>query len=244
MDQASLDIACDREVQFFETAKSTTSIAKQLANSGADSGTLVVAREQSEGRGRLGRSWFSNSEESLTFTLLLRPKLPPAKAALVCLATAVGLAKALRMSIKWPNDLLDDRGRKVSGILAEVELGDDPKTIEWVAVGVGINVSQKKFPAELPNPGSLYMSGETRSRVEILGDVVQGIEKAVDLLELDSDALLDQWRDLSSTIGALVRVGGVEGVAVGIRGDGALLVDNIGEIHVVLAGDVEMVGLS
>jgi len=212
MDQASLNIACEREVQFFATAKSTTAIAKKLAESGAESGTLVVARMQSEGRGRLGRGWYSDSSHSLAFTLLLRPNLPPAKAALVCLATAVGLAKALDMSIKWPNDLLDNKGRKVSGILAQVELGHDPSKIAWVAVGVGINVSQTQFPSDLPNPGSLYMSGETRERVEILGGVVREIERAVALLEVDSDALLDQWRGLSSTIGARVKVGEVEGV--------------------------------
>ncbi len=243
MDQKSLSIACNREVHYFPTAKSTTAIAKRLAKDGADSGTLVVAREQSEGRGRLGRKWFSSPDESLTFTLLLRPNLPPAKAPLICLATAVGLAKALKMNIKWPNDLLDSEGRKVSGILAGMELGVDPNRIEWVVVGVGINVSQSHFPSELPNPASLYMSGETRGRVEILARAVEEIELAVAILERDSEELLDEWRGLSSTIGAQVKVGEVSGTAVGVRNDGGLLIDTGENVQIILTGDVEMVDL-
>ena len=230
----------ERDVRFFEDCESTQVEARQWADEGAPPGGLVVADAQHGGRGRLGRSWHSESGKNLAFSLILRPPLRIEEAPLLCLAAGVGVAEALDLAIKWPNDLLDGEGRKVAGILAEMETSHG--RLKHAVIGIGVNVNQTDFPPEIPNPGSLSLLRGPQDRALILEKCVFSVEKWCAELVSARDRVLKRWKHRFAHQGAIVRVGETEGVAEGIRDDGALLLrKESGQVVPILAGDVEMV---
>jgi BirA family biotin operon repressor/biotin-[acetyl-CoA-carboxylase] ligase len=175
------------------------------------------------------------------FTLVLRPGLPVEQVARCTLAWGAAMAEVLDLRLKWPNDLVTADGGKVGGVLAELETHAEAFGDGWspyVLLGVGVNVLQAAFPEDLPQARSLAQLGRDpawlRDRARLIGALVAAIE-AVDP---GSPGLLEPWRARSITLGRRVRVGDREGVATGLREDGALLVDGAP----VLAGDVELVG--
>ncbi|MBI3064716.1 MAG: biotin--[acetyl-CoA-carboxylase] ligase [Deltaproteobacteria bacterium] len=133
---------------YFQEIDSTNSYARRLADAGAPEGAVVIAEHQSDGRGRLGRSWESPPYRNLYFSLLLRPTLAPAHAPQITLMAAVALADTVAAfvaeppAIKWPNDILL-QGKKLAGILTESSC--DAKRIEFVILGIGVNLN---FPRE------------------------------------------------------------------------------------------------
>ncbi len=136
---------------FFKT-DSTNRVALELGHAGEAEGAVVLAEEQTAGRGRAGRSWYSERAAGIYVTLLLRPKLAPVQAPLLTMMaglsahTAVQAVTGLAVDLKWPNDLLV-RGKKMGGILTEMHA--EPNQVRFVIVGIGINVNQEKFPGEL-----------------------------------------------------------------------------------------------
>jgi BirA family biotin operon repressor/biotin-[acetyl-CoA-carboxylase] ligase len=229
-------LRCDR-------VASTNDLLHTLAARGAGEGTVVVAREQTAGRGRLGRMWAS-PRGGLWFSVLLRPS-DPADARLG-LMVAVGVAEALRtvsgadVRIKWPNDLVL-AGRKVGGILVEVRP-------PWAIVGIGVNVNVD--PLDLPievreRATSLAaVSGRECDLADVLAGVLDGVDEVYAAYGSGTvEDVLERWRDLNITLGRFVEVRAgdrvVEGTALDIDGDGALLVAGPdGQAARVLSGDV------
>ena len=165
------------------------------------------------------------------FSLVLEPPVIPQMAPVCVLAWAAAMAEVLGCKVKWPNDLITEDGRKLGGILAE--LSAEAEQVRFVVMGVGINVNQRAFPG-LPLATSMAAeTGGTTDRAALLQRLVAAIEG----VDLTRGACLDRWRERSHTLGRRVRVGDIEGIAQGVRDDGALLIDG----HPVLAGDVEMV---
>ena len=242
---ATLSWWCRREVVFLPSCASTNAEAFRLAGEGAADGTLVVAGEQTAGRGRLQRPWHSPPEASVAMSLILRPELPPADAALVCLAAAVGVAEVVRgrgapLGLKWPNDLVDRAGGKYAGLLAEVRAEVD--RLHFVVLGLGVNVGPMTFPDDLPHARCLHDHLGVVSRAELVAELTGAIEARVVQLQRDREGLLQAWRDMSFTLGRPVRAARVEGIAIDLRHDGALLVDTgLAGVVPVLAGDVEVV---
>ncbi len=204
---------------------STQRVARELAEQDAPDGTVVIADAQTAGRGTHGRTWISPPGQNLYATAILRPAIPLAQAALLSLRFAALLAHRLNailpaapLRVKWPNDLVTTEGKKVAGILGEMESRDNH--IRYVLLGVGLNVNQYAFPLELPNAISLAM----------LNDRSMDREHVLELLcttLVDGPLLptgLDLWRSLSHTLGRQVRVGEVEGLAEALAPDGALIV--------------------
>ena len=141
---------------------STNNYAKRIAEEGALAGTLVVADEQKAGKGRRGRSWETPDNVNIMMTLLLRPKIHPGPAPRLTLLMAMAAAKSIRTEtgleafIKWPNDVVVG-GKKVCGILTEMSAEVD--YINYVVVGIGVNVNQESFSEELGRTaGSLYLA--------------------------------------------------------------------------------------
>src|SRR5882757_3213825 len=134
---------------FFKT-DSTNRVALELGHAGEAEGAVVLAEEQTAGRGRAGRSWHSERAAGIYVTLLLRPKLAPVQAPLLTMMaglsahTAVEAVTGLAVDLKWPNDLLI-RGKKMGGNLKKLHA--EPNQVGFVIVGIGINVNQEKFPA-------------------------------------------------------------------------------------------------
>lgn len=223
---------------------STNDDARALASAGAPHGTAVSADVQTGGRGRLGRTWVATGG-SVALSIVLRPDIPAERLPLVCLAAAVGTAEVCGPGwrIDWPNDVVDDRGRKVAGILAEAEwAGGRPA---FVVVGIGVNVGSA--PTGLDGNEAACL-GPDRQRDEVADAVGAAVLRWVDAVERDPEAVLAAWRARAGVLGARVRITGaggqvVSGVARDIDAAGALLVDgDDGVAHRILAGDVRMIG--
>ena len=236
---------------YFPEIDSTNSHARRLAETGAPEGEIVIAERQSEGRGRLGRSWESPPYCNLYCSLLLRPTLAPAQAPQITLMAAVALADTVASfvseppAIKWPNDILY-QGKKLAGILTESSC--DPQRIEFVILGIGVNLN---FPAELMPEAIRHratslmeITGEAISRENFLRRLIHDLDRCYGVLEESGfDALAPRWQARFGLRGKRVRVEiGSEiltGRALGIDRDGALLVeDDRGDRRRVIAGDV------
>lgn len=223
-----------RPILYFPIVDSTNEAVRRLAGEGAGEGTAVVGDLQLQGRGRRGRRWLSRPGEGLCLSLLLRPELPPARAAGVTILAAVAAALAiedrtgLRPGLKWPNDLLLE-GRKVGGILAETGLDRDGE--RYLVLGIGINVHGTGFPPELEGRAtSLRLAGGRETgRAELAAGILNELERLYRGFKPAGDILgaLPYYRDRSVTVGRRVRASGpggeISGRALGITEEGGLL---------------------
>ena len=226
-----------RRIERHASLPSTNSRCFQLGEEGAPAGTVVLAETQTAGRGRRGRAWLDGGGD-LLFSLLLRPQLSLQRAPLVTLAAGVGLAEVTGHRLKWPNDLVTDEEppRKLAGILAE--LSTQGTQVDFVVLGVGVNVTGA------PEVGHGHLQAAALGEVDrerLLNILVLAIEGRVRQLERDPLRLTQAWRERAHTLGRRVRIGSIEGVAVDLREDGALIVETQRGPEAVLAGDVEMV---
>ncbi|MBI1955053.1 MAG: biotin--[acetyl-CoA-carboxylase] ligase [Acidobacteria bacterium] len=238
-----------RVVHFYKT-NSTMSEAERLADEGAPHGTLVIAEEQTAGRGRFGRRWFSERAAGIYFTLLLRPALAPAAAPILTLLAGVALAETigeiaqLPTDLRWPNDVLV-REKKCAGIL--VEMTAEPERIEHVLMGIGINVNHLRMPEDLASAAtSLRLeAGRSFSRLEILAAALKRLEQYyLQLLEQGPAAIVRRFSEISSFArGKRVRVSDgsrvLTGETAGLSPEGILLLRrDDGQTEMVLGGQV------
>ncbi|MDR3348238.1 MAG: biotin--[acetyl-CoA-carboxylase] ligase [Acidaminococcales bacterium] len=242
-----------RRIIYRTSVKSTNNVAKQEALDGCPHGTLVVAEEQTGGRGRLARGWFSPLHRGLWFSAVLRPPFLPQEAPKLTLLMAVVLAEALAIypgvqaSIKWPNDILL-QGKKICGILTEMSA--EMEAINYVVIGAGINtdIPEDVLPGDLKGKaGSLNdFAAAPVKRARLLANVLGTLEKTYDeTVKGGFVPALKRWREYSATLGRKVRVdapdGSFAGEAVDIDETGALLVlRDSGKLEKVLAGDVSV----
>jgi BirA family biotin operon repressor/biotin-[acetyl-CoA-carboxylase] ligase len=238
-----------RVLHFFKT-DSTNRVAMELGFAGEPEGTVVMAEEQTAGRGRAGRIWHSERGAGLYFTVLLRPRLSPAQAPLLTMLAGVSAHSAIQAltglvpELKWPNDLLLE-GRKVGGILTEMHA--EPNAVRFVIVGIGINVNQEKFPAEISAIATSLRkeSGRMTYRLELLVRLLAQFESDYNRFLHDGPSfVVDRFQSVSSFAqGRRVRVDtSVEsyvGTTAGLSPEGLLLVarDN-GPLMTIIAGDV------
>jgi len=247
--------AFGRQIEYRESVGSTNELAKQLARSGAPEGLLVLADEQTAGKGRLGRSWTTPRGSALAMSLVLRPELPPVLAPRITLVAAVAVAEAVRevtglpAGIKWPNDL-QLFGRKFCGILTEMDA--EMERVAFVVCGMGLNVNMDR--ADLPEAfrevaTSLKAEkGETFRRAPLVQAVMARFEDIYGRLTAGRfDQVLDRWRALSITLGqevsALSMAGEptLTGLAEDVDDDGALLIRTEDGILVrVMSGEVSL----
>lgn len=201
------------EIEYHDAVDSTNDRARELAGEGK-SDVVVVADEQTGGRGRLERGWASPSG-GVWLSIVVTPRLPPAHAPVLTLAAAVATAKAARETgvdagIKWPNDVLaGEDERKLAGILTEME--GEAGRANWVVVGIGINadIEAEDLPPEATS--LLEQRGEPVERRAF----VQRLLEEFDELRHDPENVLPEWRALSLTLGRRVRVDTPDGEVVG-----------------------------
>ena len=228
------------EIEFYDSIPSTNDRARELAGEGAEN-VVVLADEQTGGKGRLDREWASPSG-GIWLSILVRPDIPATQAPIYTLAAAVATTRAVRdagveASIKWPNDVLVD-GRKVAGILTEME--GEADRVSWLVVGVGLNanVDPATLPGDRPATTLRAENGDVNRRT-----VTQVLLEEFDSLTANLDSVAPAWRDLSTTLGQRVRVetgrGDVVGEAVDVQFPGTLVVDTGAERVDVTTGDCE-----
>jgi BirA family transcriptional regulator, biotin operon repressor / biotin---[acetyl-CoA-carboxylase] ligase len=231
-------------VEVVEDADSTNSLVANRARDGAPAGLVIVAENQTAGRGRLDRTWEVPPRAALTFSMLVRPKAPPEMWPWLPLLTGYAVHAALvdrvpGLGLKWPNDVLVE-DRKLAGILVErVETATGPAAV----LGVGINVSQEQSELPVPEATSLWLEVEgSPDRTEVLDTVIGSIDALLPLLA-DPESLRRAYSGECVTLGKQVRAslpGGqdVEGTAVDIDEGGRLVVSTAGGPVPVGAGDV------
>ncbi len=242
-------------VQYFSTIDSTNQYAKRIAEDGAADGTLVIADEQTAGKGRSGRHWVTPSKEAIAFTLILRPKLSPERISMVTLVMGLAVTAAvnalydLNAQIKWPNDAVI-RGRKLCGILTEMSA--EVEAVHYIVIGVGINANLTQFPEELRDTAISLKTelGKDVNRAELIAQTLLEFERLYTLFEKNGDlsGLREEYNHLSVNSDRPVRVldprGEYSGTARGINDRGELLVElEDGNVKNVSSGEVSVRGI-
>lgn len=246
-----------QRVVSYEITDSTNTRAKQLAEEGAVHGTLVVANMQTAGKGRRGRSWQQEEGSVIAMSLLLRPVFSPDKASMLTLLAAHSVAGAIEAvtglpaAIKWPNDIVINR-KKTVGILTEMSLGVEQAAIDYIVIGIGINVNNTAFPEDIRDMAtSLYLEkGERVSRSVLIAESMRRLEADYEaFLETeDLSAILQDYNAHLISMNKEVRVldpkGEYTGISRGMDAQGELLVERAdGELIKVYAGEVSVRGL-
>ncbi len=232
----------EQRIHYFPEIGSTMDAARELARKGAGEGTIVIAEAQAHGRGRLSREWLS-PKGGIYFTLILRPSINPAYAPRINLMASVAVAATIRKlfglkaELKWPNDVLIE-GRKVCGILAEMDAEMD--VVNFVNVGIGINANTSVPQFEKTATSLKDTLGREISRKEFLSVLLGEIERRQALL-MEAD-LLEEWEKLSGTLNKYVRILSpgevIVGRAIDIDTTGALIIrKRNGSLKKALAGD-------
>jgi len=242
-----------KNIIFLREVGSTNDLAKELAAYGAAEGTVVVAETQTAGRGRLGRGWVS-PVGGLWFSVVLRPELKPAEAVRLVFVAGLAVAEVLRelyglkAETKWPNDVLV-KGRKICGILTEMNtIGEK---VNYVIVGVGVNANfdvAKVFPEDLRKVGT-SLENELGRKVrleELFRALLEKLENIYGLfLEEGFGPVLGKWKTYAGFLNCQVEVAsGTEkwvGLAFDVRDDGSLILRlKDGTVKRVFIGDVTL----
>ena len=240
-----------KKLFFFETIDSTNSCARALGDAGTAEGAVVVAEYQTNGRGRLGRTWIAEPGTSLLFSTLLRPPITVDTAGLLTLYASAAIARAveqatrLEVECKWPNDLLL-QGKKFCGIL--IESSFQQSGLSYSVIGAGINVNQPEFPEAVAARATSLMreAGKSFERDKIL---------LSSLTELDSmygevrrgrfEFAVSEWTKRCAMFGKKITVqehdNTVSGVAVRLHRDGGLVIRTAEGERTIYAGDVTVV---
>lgn len=245
----------NKKIIYYKQLDSTNTELARLTAEGVAHGTVVVADAQTSGKGRRGRGWESPAGENIYMSILLRPDCVPDRAPMLTLVMAYSVAQVLKefgfsdVQIKWPNDLVLS-GKKICGILTEMQLKDSE--IDYVVVGVGINVNTSKFPEELKDTAtSLYLeSGRFFDRKNMVESVASYFEQAYgQFLETQNLSFLkEEYNNMLVNIDKEVRVlepgNEYTAYAQGINSEGELLVRTIdGQEKRIYAGEVSVRGI-
>lgn len=244
-----------REILYLDEVDSTNTAAKKAAENGAAHGTLVVSERQTGGKGRRGRVWDSPRGTGIFMTLILRPEMAPVHASMLTLVAALAVAGGIKECtgasslIKWPNDIVMG-GKKVCGILTEMSA--DPDCINYVAVGIGINVNREEFPEEIREVAASIFTetGKKTKRSLLISAVMAAFERYYEIFmkTADMSGLLEEYNGKLANCGRTVRVldpaGEYSGTAIGIDREGELLVEMEDRtVRRVLSGEVSVRGI-
>ena len=250
-----------RPVHWHRSLASTNDVAHDLARGGADDGTLVIADEQTAGKGRVGRRWWAPPGSGLLLSLVLRPPLTAARAqwltmiaGLAC-AEAVEATTGLRPGLKWPNDLVL-RGRKLGGILTEIETSGEQLSFAVLGIGLNVNVDFRLHAQDQLDQTATGLSqvlGRPVERLLLLNELLKGLEQRYALVREGKSPHAD-WSERLVTLGRRVKVSTLSasqpcesidleliGEAVAVDADGGLILRlPDGRTERVLAGDVTL----
>ncbi|MBM7645265.1 BirA family biotin operon repressor/biotin-[acetyl-CoA-carboxylase] ligase [Scopulibacillus daqui] len=233
---------------------STQKEAQHLAEDGAEEGTVVLAEEQTSGRGRLGRQWHSPKGAGIWMSLIIRPDIQINKAPQFTLLTAAAVVKAVKRAtgldceIKWPNDILY-KGKKFVGILTECQA--EAADVKAIIIGIGINVNTdiEDFPDELKDIATSLRieAGKTFDRAEIIQAILKEIESLYKMYMDEGFHFIKLlWESYAISLGKKIyarKTNGdvIYGLAQGIDDEGVLLLrDDDGHIHKIYSADIEL----
>jgi len=220
---------------YFPCIDSTNTYAKQIVSESAKEGTIILSDEQTHGLGRQQRNWISENGKNLTFSIILRPTFFATRSSLLPFVFALGVAKTfskkyhLSVECKWPNDILFN-DKKLCGMLLESSFHKEK--IDYIIIGIGLNVNQESFPEELEQTATSLFLGTKQewNREELLANILLQCESEyLSFCESESSNILEQWKSFSSMFGKEISIHQngkvVNGIAVDIATNGELLVN-------------------
>lgn len=236
-----------RRVVYYPSLASTNEVAKQEAQQGAAEGTVIVADEQTAGRGRIKRAWLT-PKDNIAVSVILYPSIASLPYLIMVASLAVvhsiEAVTGLKSQLKWPNDVLI-KGKKVCGILIESKVRGD--IIDYAIIGIGVNVNLRlyDFPEISPTATSLsYELGRDVSCLSLIKSLLVEIESLYSTLS-SGGSIYEEWRDSLVTLGRSIRVKSGEdvydGIAESVAEDGSLLLRcSDGTLTKIVAGDVTL----
>lgn len=241
-------------ILYYPVCDSTQNIAAEKARAGAPHGTVIITEEQTAGRGRLERLWDSSANKGIWMSVIIRPEISPHLAPQFTLVSAVAITKAiedmtdLTPEIKWPNDLLIN-GKKVTGILTELQA--DMDRVQSIIIGIGVNVNQQSesFEESIRSIATSLKieTGREIDRAALVAKILFYLEKyATMYVENGFEPIKLLWESYSCTIGKRIRANllkeTLEGVAIGITNDGVLQLQlESGEVRGIYSADIHLI---
>jgi BirA family transcriptional regulator, biotin operon repressor / biotin---[acetyl-CoA-carboxylase] ligase len=251
--EISAGLACQRfgcRVFSYNSVGSTNHTAHDFAKAGMPEGTIVIADTQTKGRGRLGRTWHSQSGKGLYFSLILRPRLMPSQTPGLSLIAGLAVIRAIysitgqKMLMKWPNDILS-HDKKLAGILIELEAELD--RVDYVIVGIGVNINHEKkdFPRQISRIATSLKieTGKTITRSALIQQILIHLEKTYDNfchhgLKYLAKELLECSAVYRKKVSLTLGKRKITGLAVGFDDNGALLIKSKNGLQAYSAGEV------
>jgi BirA family biotin operon repressor/biotin-[acetyl-CoA-carboxylase] ligase len=223
-------------IHYFASVPSTNARAKELADAGEPEGTVVLADEQTEGRGRSGRTWYSPPRLGIWASIVLRPSVEAKRLAGLGIVAAVGIADALGRDlgfdpgVKWPNDILAG-GRKLGGVLVEAgQVAGESIESAIVGIGINVNIGPDAFPEELRATATSLsiVAGRLIDRLRVLGIALAAFEGTYERYVKEGTwAARERWRELSTTLGRVIEIEdqgqAVSGQVIDLSPEGALV---------------------
>jgi BirA family transcriptional regulator, biotin operon repressor / biotin---[acetyl-CoA-carboxylase] ligase len=240
-----------KKIYSFQTIDSTNTFARTLGENESPHGTLIVAEEQTAGRGRQGRRWQSQSGENLLFSVLFRTPFIQERARILPFVGALSVADAVEkrarcaVECKWPNDLLIHK-KKFAGMLIEAVIQNEEVTC--VIMGIGVNVNQTEFSDDIKDRTTSLLAdaGERIDRIPLLCGILEELEHRLDQLrQFSPQGILDEWKRRTAMFGTIITLAEQKGQtsarAIDVAPNGALVVENeFGVRREVFAGDVTL----
>ena len=237
-----------RHIYCFDSIDSTNTYAKKLVSQDIEEGTLVIAEEQTAGRGRFDRTWHSSSGKNLTFSVIIRPNIIPQRIGILSLYAGLAVTEAVQElsnippACKWPNDVLVN-GKKLCGILSEAVFSGTQ--ISAVIIGIGLNVNQTEFPNALESTATSMTleCSKIFDRFHVLANVLEKLEHLYTFIQTNQlEEILQRWQSHTIMFGKEVTIKQhgqrVNGIAQAIDLNGALIISTNGTENKVVAGDV------
>jgi BirA family transcriptional regulator, biotin operon repressor / biotin---[acetyl-CoA-carboxylase] ligase len=243
-----------KDMRYYDRIDSTNTKARELAASGCPKGMLVLADEQTSGKGRLGRRWHSPPGTGIYASFVIRPDLHPSQAPQITAVAALAVLRALKTmtgmdaKIKWPNDIVAG-DRKLAGIMTEMSA--DMDRINWIVAGIGINVNNAEFPPEIAMQSTSVrlLTGNTFSRVQVLLTMCHELEDLLNQLENDFRPILEEYAGSSAVMDKPVVIQlhdtKINGIVKGFDTDGALILETEdGQRKRIVSGEVSLRGMN
>jgi BirA family biotin operon repressor/biotin-[acetyl-CoA-carboxylase] ligase len=241
-----------QDLVYLPSTGSTNNVAKEMAAQGAPEGTVVVANEQTSGRGRLERRWLAPAGTCLLCSILFRPALDPTQVQRLTMLCALAAADAIKeivdlhVWLKWPNDLIvkSTNWKKLAGVLAETGFKGDQVAFVIVGIGINVNVKPEALPGLDPNAASILAeTKQITNRATLLAALLAGVEGRYKNLQTKNPH--QEWASRLATLGQQVTATTsgetIPGVAESVDEDGALLLrTSDGTLHRLTVGDVTL----
>lgn len=240
------------DIRYFQQVESTNETAKAMADKGNAHGTVVVSERQTRGKGRMARQWYAEPNAGIYCSILLRPHMKPQDASKLSLIAGLAVQRTLQayiqqpVQLKWPNDVVCE-GKKLCGILCEMDA--EPDAVRYVIVGIGINVNVPEFPQELHDTATSLqlLNGKSTMRAPIFVSLLNHFFALYDTYQKTGNfhEVMYAYSQASALLGKEIMVTAWDetqtGVCLGFDKDGALVLERENGTRVrVLSGDVSI----